>query len=378
MWRLILFFTLLFLNSFSQLQFNETHTNLGTIDEAAEIKGDVFVKNNSGNKIFLMRVDAETGIKVYATKKTLLPDDTCLLIVSFVPEHNGKFTKTINLVTSDQANPIELSISGVLLNYKPNNKQACFYFGSRKPSNNALADIQVTIQQEDKAKADSPKMTVSGSTPILEKPKEPLKSKTSSTVTDFFSRDEYKPNNLIFLVDVSSSMRDSLKLPLMKNALHLLIDKVRDVDSITFITYASKVTVLNEAVSGANKKELHLMVDSLKAKGMTSGNKAILLSQQIGQKHYNAGANNQIFLATDGEFKFSKEDYQKWKEKQKDKKIIISTIAFGEEKLALKNLKHIAEKGEGSFISITSKNGCSEKLINEIKLRSRTKQTIVN
>ncbi|MCC6369460.1 MAG: VWA domain-containing protein [Bacteroidia bacterium] len=372
MWRIVLFFLLLYQIGNSQLQFTELTTNLGNIAEAAEIKGDVIIKNTSDKKIYLMRADAENGVKVYVTKKTLLANDTCLMIISFVPERNGKFTKKINLVASNTTKPYELSISGTLLNFKPDNKQACFYFGSRKPTTIAPTDIPIVVQQEDKPKDNSNKIPDPVPSPKPDKPKEIVKPKPTNTVSEYFSRENYKPNNLIFLVDVSSSMRDSLKLPLMKNALHILIDKVRDVDSITFITYASKVTVLSEAVSGADKKKLHTLVDSLKAKGMTSGNKAILLSQQIGQKHFIAAGNNQIFLATDGEFKFAKEDYQKWKENQKDKKIIVSTIAFGDDKDALKNLKQIAEKGEGSFIPIKSKNGSSDKLLNEIKLRSRT------
>ncbi len=374
--QIVFLFIFLNLSAWSQLQFNDLNTNLGNISEAAEIKGDVLIKNTSDKKIFLLRADAEPGLKVFATKKTLLPNDTCLLIISFSPERNGKFNKKIKLVTGDQANPYELSISGTLLNFKPDNKQACFYFGSRKPSAVVTNNDPIVVPQEEKPKDNSNKIPDPGASPKPVQPKTIITPKQSNTVTEYFSRENYKPNNLIFLVDVSSSMRDSLKLPLMKNALHTLIDKVRDIDSITFITYASKVTVLSEAVSGADKKKLHLLVDSLKAKGMTSGNKAILLSQQIGQKHFNAGANNQIFLATDGEFKFSKEDYQKWKENQKDKKIIISTIAFGNEKLALNNLKHISEKGEGSFISISNKGDSNEKLINEIKLRSRTSADI--
>ncbi len=186
-----------------------------------------------------------------------------------------------------------------------------------------------------------------------------------------FSEEEYKPNNILFLVDVSSWMRDSLKLPLMKRALHTLINAARNIDTITFITYASKVIVLKEAVSGADKSTLHTLVDSLKAKGMTSGNKAILQAQALGQKHFITAGNNQVFLATDGEFKFLPEDRKIFKERQKDKKIVLTTVAFGSDKVAIKNLKDIAAKGDGSFIHIETAAGSDEKLLEEIKARSR-------
>lgn len=368
--RLCFIFFLLSVYGKSQLLFDQQNTVLGNIPEAVQIKGDVIIKNNSAKKIFLLRADAENGLKVYVSKKTLIAGDTCLMIISFVPEKNGKFSKKIDLIASDQGEAYILTLTGNILNIKPDNKTACFYFGSHKTNFILPLDKPLVVEQDIRVKDNSNKIPDKQSEPEIVKPKE-TKTTQQVATTEAFSKSEYKPNNLLFLVDVSSSMRDSLKLPVMKNALHLLIDKVRDIDSITFITYASKVHVLNEALSGSEKKKLHALVDSLKAKGMTSGNKAILMSQQLAQKHFIKNGNNQIILATDGEFKFEKEDYAKWKENQNTKKIILSTVAFGQDKKALKNLKRIAEQGEGSFIPINSKSGSSEKLLSEIKERSR-------
>ena len=113
------------------------------------------------------------------------------------------------------------------------------------------------------------------------------------------------------------------------------------------------------------------IVDSLKAKGMTKGNKAILKSQDIIQKHFIKEGNNQIILATDGKFRFYSDDQKKWNAKQADKKIILTTVAFGNDKEAIKNLKDIAILGEGSFIHFKKKSGNDEKLLEEIKLRSK-------
>ena len=369
MHRLCFFFFLLSAVGKSQLLFDQQNLALGTIPEAVEIKGDIIIKNNSAKKIVLLRADAENGLKVYVSKKTLLAGDTCLMIISFVPEKNGKFTKKINLIASDRGDAYVLSLSGNIINIKPDNKTACYYFGSHKTNFILPLDKPLVVEQDTRAKDNSNTIPDKKPDPLMVKPKEKV---TQQVVTnDSFSKAEYKPNNLLFLVDVSSSMRDSLKLPLMKNALHLLIDKVRDIDTISFITYASKVHILNEALSGSEKKKLHALIDSLRAKGMTSGNKAILMSQQISQKHFIKDGNNQIIIATDGEFKFEKIDYAKWKENQNNKKIILSTVAFGEDKKALKNLKKIAEQGEGSFIPINARSGSSEKLLNEIKERSR-------
>ena len=340
-YRFFIFFMLFRFLSFSQLTFNDQNTNLGTIAETFEIKGDVFVKNNTAKKIFLMRADADKGVKVYSSKKTLQPGDTCLIIISFFPEAAGKFKKKINLVTSDNALPYEITISGNLLKLKRDDKLACFYFGNRK--NTSIKTTTEPIVVKNNKETDPNELSVLG----------------------------FKPNNILFLIDVSSSMKDSLKLPLMKLALHTLIDAVREIDVITLVTYADSVKIIKEAIKGSNKEELHKVVDGLKAKGLTKGNKAILFSQQLAQKHFIVEGNNQIIMATDGKFRFYSEDQNTWTQKQLDKKIVLTTVAFGNDRDAMKNLKEISEKGEGSFIHIKKRHGSEDKLLLEIKMRSK-------
>lgn len=363
----------------SQLIFSEQKIDLGSIEEAYELKGDIVITNTSLKKIFLMRADADRGVKIYTSKKTLLPGDTCLLVISFIPEENGKFGKQIKLISSDKETPYQLTLSGNIKHVNVNNRMACVYFGKRKPPISAVKTNAIIVPEHTTKRDNSNKMPGSDPIPDIKPSKntptiktDPLEPPASEKpASSAFTETEYKPNNILFLVDVSSSMRDSLKLPLMKLALHKLIDEARNIDTITLVTYAYKVTVLKEAVSGANKKTLHTLVDSLKAKGMTAGKTAILFSQQLSQNHFIRDGNNQIIIATDGKFKFEREDYLKWKEKQGDKKIILSTVAFGTEKEALKNLKDIAGKGDGSFIHIKTKSGCEVQLLNEIKARSR-------
>lgn len=376
--KLLILFLLPFISA-AQITFSEKDVNLGNISEAYEIKGDIVLTNTSDKKVFLMRADADRGVKIYTSKKTLQASDTCLLVISFIPENNGKFRKKINLVASDKGEPYEMTLSGNLANVKTNDRQACVYFGKRRPSAVAVKEGPITLPLEPVKRDNSNRLPESPSTPrvvatpsVTPQPVKPkLVTEEPQRQTTDLSLAEYKPNNIVFLVDISSSMRDSLKLPVMKTALHKLIDAVRDVDTITFVTYATKVKIIEEAVSGSDKEMLHTLVDSLKAKGMTAGRTAILFSQQVAQRHFIENGNNQIIIATDGEFKFEQEDYAVWKTRQVGKKIVLSTVAFGQEKVALKNLKNLAYKGEGSFIPINQKSGSEYKLLDEIKMRSR-------
>src|SRR6218665_2196039 len=113
------FIVFIFLHSLSSAQLRyKQQTDLGTIAEAGEIKGDLVLENGSGKKLVLMRADADREVKVYAAKKTLQPGDTTLLVISFKPESAGKFRKKIRLVASDRGEPYELELSGTLLKVK--------------------------------------------------------------------------------------------------------------------------------------------------------------------------------------------------------------------------------------------------------------------
>lgn len=365
-----------FLPGKAQLQYNAQELRLGTIAEAAEIKGDLVLRNSSDKKVYLMRADADRAVKVYAAKKTLQPGDTTLLVISFVPEASGKFTKTIRLVASDRGQPYELELSGSILKVKTNDLDACYYFGQQR--RNPAGPVEPIVVTEpprqrdnsnrmpDPAQPKQPEQPVSPPKTDLPKKEEPQKETSRE-----LSRLEYKPNNILFLVDVSGSMKDSMKLPLMKEALHVLIDAVRDIDRISFVTYADSVKVIVEGISGADKESLHRTVNALKAHGLTRGNKAILFSQQLAQKHFIAEGNNQVFLSTDGKFRFYPDDVKKWQDRQADGRIVLSTVAFGSDREAIKNLKEIAHNGEGSFIHIKKRSGGREKLLEEIRERSR-------
>lgn len=355
------------------MSFTSQQTDLGTIAEAYEIKGDVIIKNDGTKKAFLLRADVDKDLKVFASKKTLQPGDTCLLVISFVPASNGKFNRAIKLVSSDKDTPYALNLTGNLLKTKTDDKTACFYFGSRKHSNVKVKDEPVVVKNNKEPRDVSNKIPDNSSPPVITKTPEttPVFPPKVEDTSFELSPLEYKPNNIVFLVDVSNSMKDPLKLPLMKTALYTLIDAVRDIDKITFLTYSDSVRVIKEGISGENKEELKEIVATLKAKGLTKGNRAILKSQQIAQKHFIAEGNNQIIMATDGKFRFYPDDQKKWNDAQGQKKITLTTVAFGDDRDAMKNLKEIAEIGEGSFIHIKKKNGSEDKLLEEVKSRSK-------
>jgi len=90
----------------------------------------------------------------------------------------------------------------------------------------------------------------------------------------------------------------------------------------------------------------------------------------VALKNYISNGNNQIILATDGKFRFYPDDQKLYLSKQGDKQVKLSTMAFGNDKDAMKNLKDIAEIGKGNFIHIKSRSKAKEQLLEEIKQNS--------
>jgi Mg-chelatase subunit ChlD len=373
----LVFFPLL---SFSQLKI-EKIIDLGEIAAAYEIKGDVIVTNSSSKKIYLLRADAGRDVKVYASKKTLPANDTCLLIISFIPQNSGRFSETIKLVSSDQGDPYIITLKGNLQNLKRDDKLACFYFGNRRSSPVAVKETPIIVPSSpEKRPTDNRIPDHSSSTPppppappapIVTPEVTKTNTLTPASKQDHFSIEEYKPNNIIFLVDVSGSMRDSTKLPLMKKSLLYLVKQIRTEDRLTFITYADTVKILSEAASATDRQILNQTIDGLKAKGMTKGRKAIFIAQQLAQKHYLPEGNNEIIIATDGKFRFEKEDEKLFKERQGQKPVNLSTVAFGDEKEALKNLKDIAKRGNGSFVQVLPGENSTAKIFEDIRKRTK-------
>lgn len=359
----------------SAIVVDEKNKDIGSQENIYKVRADYTIQNTLAKNLYLLRADAEKGITIRASKKTIKPNDTAVIVVEFIPENTGKFNKPVNLVTSADGQPFQLSLSGTIKSIKTDDKTACFYFG--KPNRAGVKETQPLIVYEDNKPKDHsnkiPDHTSAVTTPQITaepKIKEPEPNRPPEKEESVLSPLLYKPNNIVFLVDVSSSMKDSTKLAVLQHSINYLIENLRPSDRVTLISYADSVKVLKDGLSGDQKEELREAVSKLKARGLTKGNKAILFSLDKALGNYINGGNNQIILATDGKFRFYSEDQQKFISKKGDKAILLSTIAFGNDKDAMNNLKEIAEIGKGNFIHIRSKSKAREQLMDEIKEHS--------
>ncbi|MES2616614.1 MAG: VWA domain-containing protein [Bacteroidota bacterium] len=225
-------------------------------------------------------------------------------------------------------------------------------------------DDKITIEEkvEDKITVvDTTKEEV-----ILYQPVEPK--------TGEFNKEQYKPNHLIFVIDVSGSMKDSTKLGYLKQSMKALIDILRPEDYITLITYAGKINLVFENVNGISKTQLYEAIDTLTARGGTAGGEAMLMAYKMAREHFIKDGNNQVFLATDGMFSgrgLTEQDlYKLVRNEYLRYGIKLTTIAFGKYPKALEFLAELAQKGRGRSLAIRTLPDDKAVLIEEVKKQS--------
>ncbi len=205
-------------------------------------------------------------------------------------------------------------------------------------------------------------------------PEQPLAYIPSIISDSGFNSLRYKPNHLIFIIDISKSMKDSVKLHYLKQVMKRLVSEIRPQDYVTLITYASRVKVVFEHVSGTQSRQILLAIDTLTANGGSNGAKSIMMAYEIANRHLIKDGNNQVFLATDGLFNSSSigenELYKIARKEFHSHKIILSAIAFGHDEKALMFLDKLTKNGEGNFLTISSLPGDISILLDEVKRQS--------
>ncbi|MDB4916981.1 MAG: hypothetical protein JWM95_4625, partial [Gemmatimonadetes bacterium] len=110
------------------------------------------------------------------------------------------------------------------------------------------------------------------------------------------------PSNLVFLIDVSGSMFGPGRLPLVKQALSLLVHELREDDHVAIVVYAGNAGLVLPSTAGSDKQRILAALDGLEAGGSTAGGAGIKLAYDVARKNFIAGGSNRVILCTDGDF----------------------------------------------------------------------------
>ncbi|MEN8838925.1 MAG: VWA domain-containing protein, partial [Flavobacteriales bacterium] len=180
----------------------------------------------------------------------------------------------------------------------------------------------------------------------------------------------YKSNNIVFLLDVSTSMNSDGKLDLLKSSLIEMVNKLSENDTITLISYSTFSKVIVEGVSAKEKELLTNTIQAIKAQGMTAGGDGMKLAYRQGREHFIEGGNNQVIMATDGKFNKGNINLDRLVEKNFARGIGLTVLGIKNKPEDAESMEAIAKMGGGRFLLIENYEDSKELLISEIKRTS--------
>lgn len=176
------------------------------------------------------------------------------------------------------------------------------------------------------------------------------------------------PSNIVFLIDVSGSMEDPGKLPLLKESFRLLVEKLRPQDHVSIVTYAGASGLVLPSTAGDQKRKILDALDNLSSGGGTAGSEGIQLAYDVATKNFIKNGNNRVILATDGDFNVglsSDQELEQLIEQKRDSGVFLTVLGFGTGNLKDQRMETLADKGNGNHAYIDGLNEAKKVLVTE-------------
>jgi Ca-activated chloride channel family protein len=175
------------------------------------------------------------------------------------------------------------------------------------------------------------------------------------------------PSNLVFLVDVSGSMTDENKLPLVKQSLRLLVEALDKRDRVAMVVYAGSSGLVLPSTPASDQQGILAAIDRLEAGGSTNGAQGIELAYQVASRHFIRGGNNRVLLATDGDFNVgvtSQGELVRLIEDKAKGGVFLTVLGFGMGNLKDATMEQLADRGNGNYAYVDSLSE-ARKVLNE-------------
>jgi Ca-activated chloride channel family protein len=180
--------------------------------------------------------------------------------------------------------------------------------------------------------------------------------------------DTLPPSNLVFLIDVSGSMDMPNRLPLLQSAFKLLVNNLRDKDSVAIVVYGGVTGIMLNTTSGAEKEKILKTIDELEPGGSTPGEAGIRTAYTIAKKHFVVGGNNRVILATDGDFNVglkSEAELDEMISLHKETGIYLTCLGVGMGNYKDSKIQTLANRGNGNFAYLDNHKEAEKVLLKE-------------
>ena len=164
-------------------------------------------------------------------------------------------------------------------------------------------------------------------------------------------------SNLVFLLDVSGSMEPSERLPLVKQAMRLLIEKLSEKDRVAVVVYAGDSGLALPSTTGDRKERILSALENLSAGGSTNGAEGIELAYKVARDNFIKGGVNRVILATDGDFNIgvtNQGDLTRLIEEKAKSGVFLSVLGVGTDNLKDSTMQKLADKGNGNYAYLDS------------------------
>lgn len=180
--------------------------------------------------------------------------------------------------------------------------------------------------------------------------------------------DNLPSSNIVFLIDVSGSMSDINKLPLLKQSLKLLVDQLREKDKVSLVVYAGNAGLVLPATNGLQKNKIKEAIDLLESGGSTAGGAGIELAYKTATDNFIKGGNNRVILCTDGDFNVglsSDDALENIIEKKRASGVFLTVLGFGMGNYQDAKMQKLADKGNGNHAYIDQLSEAKKVLVSE-------------
>ncbi|MCS5551419.1 MAG: VWA domain-containing protein [Gammaproteobacteria bacterium] len=174
-------------------------------------------------------------------------------------------------------------------------------------------------------------------------------------------------SNLVFLIDTSGSMSNDLGL--VKQSIEMLVDNLREEDSISIVAYAGSAGLVLKPTSGTDKRTILNAISRLRSGGTTAGGAGIELAYKVAKQNFIHNGNNRVILATDGDFNVgvsSQGGLIRLIEKKREDHIYLSVLGFGYGNYQDSKMEQLADNGNGNYAYIDNLLEAKKVLVKEM------------
>lgn len=182
-------------------------------------------------------------------------------------------------------------------------------------------------------------------------------------------REQRPVANLVFLVDVSGSMRAPNKLALVKKSLRMLTRQMNDNDRIALVAYAGAAGLVLPSTQASKLSAILQAIETLAAGGSTNGSAGIVLAYEQARQHYIENGINRVIIASDGDLNVGTINLDALKDLIAEKRksgISLTTLGFGSGNYNYALMEQLADYGNGNAAYIDNLNEAQKVLVQQM------------